>query len=140
MVQHAGAYPILRNLQALPTGETEVLPTADVHGEINRKVRERIQLAQERNSRTYNTRARDVVFQPGQEVFRRNFQQSDAIQNLNAMLAKQWMPARKVRRKGANLYLPRTCNKGRLSRHGFKSRINFPGRCNKASTASPYLF
>lgn len=104
MVQHAGAYPILRNLQALETGDIEVIPPAELRGDINRQVRERLQQVQERSARVYNKRARDVVFQSGQEVFRRNFQQSDATRNFNAKLAKQWIPARIVRRKGASLY------------------------------------
>lgn len=104
MVQHAGAYPILRNLNALATGDIEITPLSAVRNIINERVWEKLQQAHERNSRTYNLRARDVQFQPGQEIFRRNFQQSDASKNFSAKLAKQWLPARITSRKGSNLY------------------------------------
>lgn len=104
MVQHAAAYPILRYLQALASGEVEVLPTSDLREALNKQVRQRLQQAQERSRRVYNVRSREVAFQPGQEVFRRSFAQSDAKQNFNAKLSKQWLPARIVRRKGSSLY------------------------------------
>lgn len=105
MIHHGGSYPILRNLKALATGDIAIIPPSELRDEINRNVRVRLQLAQEKNTKTYNTRARAVEFKPGQEVFRRSFQQSDAVRNFNAKLAKQWLPARIVSRKGANLYI-----------------------------------
>lgn len=104
MVQHAGAYPILKNLKTIAIGDIEVTPPSEMRNEWNTKVREKLQEAQIRNARTYNKRAREVTFKPGQEVFRRNIQQSDATKNFNAKLAKQWIPSRVLRRKGANLY------------------------------------
>lgn len=105
MVQHAGAFPILRNLMSLSTGDIQVLPQPELRNDLNREVREKLQQAQTRNTSTYNIRARNVIFHPGQEVFRRNFQQSDATKNFNAKLAKQWVPARILSRKGSNLYM-----------------------------------
>lgn len=104
MIQHAAAYPLLRNLNALAAGEIEVLPPPEFRYALNREVRDRLRQAQDRNKQTYNIRSREVTFQPGQEVFRRSFQQSDATKNFNAKLAKQWIPARIVRRKGSCLY------------------------------------
>lgn len=77
MVQHAGAYQILRNLKALATGDVQITPPDELRNEINKQVRVRLQQAQDRNVQTYNTRARSVEFRAGQEFFRSNFQQSD---------------------------------------------------------------
>lgn len=104
MIQHAAAYPLLRNLNALASGEIEVIPPSELRCSINLEVRNRLQQAQERSRKTYNVRSREVAFHPGQEVFRRSFQQSDATKNFNAKLAKQWIPARIVKRKGSCLY------------------------------------
>lgn len=104
MIQHAAAFPILRGLKALSSGEINILPSSDIRHEINTEVRERLQDAQERSRKKYNTRTNEVIFHPGQEVFRRSFAQSDATQNFNAKLSKQWLPARIVRKKGSCLY------------------------------------
>lgn len=104
MIQHAAAYPLLRNLNALASGDIEVLPPSDLRDEINKQVRERLQQVQDRSRKTYNMRSKEVCFQPGQEVFRRSFMQSDMKKNFNAKLAKQWIPARVVRKKGSCLY------------------------------------
>lgn len=99
MIQHGAAYPLLRNLKALSSGEVEVLPTADLRDTLNQQVRSRLEQTQERSRKVYNKRSREVTFNPGQEVFRRNFVQSDATNNFNAKLAKQWLPARILRKK-----------------------------------------
>lgn len=101
MVQHAGTYALLKSMQSLPVGD---VPAAEMREELNMQMRERLQEAHERNARSYNTRSREVAYQPGQEVFRRNFQQSDMANNYNAKLGKQWVPARIVKRKGTCLY------------------------------------
>lgn len=105
MTQHAAAYKILRSLQALPTGDIEVVPPDDFRHSINCQVRERLQQAHDRNQRTYNKRSREVVFSPGQEVFIRQFRQSDFAQNFNAKLGRMWKPARIVSRKGSAMYV-----------------------------------
>lgn len=105
MIQHAGAYQLLRNLQSLPTSDVEVVTDADHREALHRTIRENLEKARKRNERTYNTRTRDVQFSPGQEVYLRNFAQSDASRNFNAKLGKQWCPARIVRRQGANIYV-----------------------------------
>lgn len=104
MIQHAGTYALLKSMQSLPVGDVEVLPAAEMREELNMQMRERLQEAHERNTRSYNTRSRDVTYAPGQEVFRRNFKQSDMANNYNAKLGKQWVPARIVKRKGTCLY------------------------------------
>lgn len=64
-----------------------------------------LQLAHDRNAKTYNTRVKAVTFVPSQEVFIRNFKQSDFANNYNAKLGRQWSPARIVSRKGTCMYV-----------------------------------
>lgn len=104
MIQHAGAYSLLRDVQLLPTSDIRVVPSADFRDVVQEKVRERLQQAHDRNAKTYNTRAKEVSFRPGQEVFIRNFKQSDFAKNFNAKLGKQWTPARIVAKIGSSLY------------------------------------
>lgn len=104
MVQHAGTYPILQSLKALASGDVNVLPKPDLRCELNTQIRENLQKAQERTRIKYNTRTKEVSFSPGQEIFRRSFAQSDATKCFNAKLAKQWLPARIIRRIGTCLY------------------------------------
>lgn len=105
MIQHAGAYKLLRALQALGTGDVEIVSGAEHRDALHEAMRERLQKANDRNAKTYNTRAKNVTFRPGQEVFIRNFAQSDAAQNFNAKLGRQWVPARIAGNKGTNVYV-----------------------------------
>lgn len=104
MVQHAASYPILRILQSLPSGDLEIIPPTEFREALNIQVRNNLQEARDRNERTYNTRSREITFQPGQEVFIRNFRQSDAAMKYNAKLGRQWTPARIVRKVGTCVY------------------------------------
>lgn len=60
--------------------------------------------AHEVHERVYNKRARFVEFRPGQEVFRRNFVQSNFANNFNAKLAKKFLKCRIVKKVGTALY------------------------------------
>lgn len=104
MVQHGGQYELLRNIGSLQAPDAITMPPAEFREILNDQVRDKLAQAHERNERSYNTRTRDVSFRPGQEVYIRNFQQSNFAQNFNAKLAKQWKPARIVCRKGSCLY------------------------------------
>lgn len=104
MVQHAATYKLLRKLQTLPDGGVETVPQADHRHAILEGMRNRISKAQERNAREYNKRSRSIVFKPGQEVFIRNFQQSDFSKQFNAKLGRQWTPARIRAAKGQSTY------------------------------------
>lgn len=105
MIQHAGSYSLLRELKALGTGDIEIIPASDYRDELNKTIREKIQQAHDRNTKTYNIRTREVNFVPGQEVFLRNFRQSDFSGNYNAKLGKQWTPARIVNKVGSSTYV-----------------------------------
>lgn len=105
MIQHAGSYALLKELQALGTRDVEVIPDTEFRDALHHQIREKLQEARDRNARTYNTRTRDVTFVPGQEVFLRNFQQSNFATNYNAKLGKQWTPSRIVSREGSSTYV-----------------------------------
>lgn len=104
MVQHAGSYKLLRNIQSLPIGDVEVVPSAEFRDAVNKQIRNKIQRAHEVNAKKYDTRTRQTTFKIGQEVFVRSFRQSDFTKNFNAKLGRQWLPARIVRQKGSCMY------------------------------------
>lgn len=105
MVQHADSFALLKEMQAMGTGDIEVVPSSEYHNAVNKEIREKLSLAHDRNAKTYNTRTKEVSFSPGQEVYLRSFRQSDFSQNFNAKLGKQWIPARIVQRHGTSMYM-----------------------------------
>lgn len=104
MIQHAGAYTILRELRALGVSDIDVVSSDEFREGLNSDIREKLSQAHDRNQRTYNTRTKEVSFKPGQEVFIRSFKQSDFSKNFNAKLGKQWTPARILKQIGTCLY------------------------------------
>lgn len=113
MITHADAYTILRKLDALEDGTMNILPQTDriqiLHSKINKKIHE----AYERNVRSYNKRSRVMSFKPGQEVFRKNFVQSNFAKGLNAKLCKPWLKCR-IRRALGNSYYEVETLKGKF--------------------------
>lgn len=94
MITHADAYKILRKLNALEDGEINILPMSDRMQILHKKVDKRMHDAYERNKSTYNKRCKIVSFKPGQEVYRKNFVQSDFAKGINAKLCKPWLKCR----------------------------------------------
>ena len=103
-VQHASAYPLLRKLGCLADPESEVLCNTDLKQLIFGKVTKNLKKAHERHQKTYNIRSKNVVYKPGEEVYRRNFAQSSFKDNFNAKLAKKFIKCRVVKRIGTALY------------------------------------
>lgn len=101
MVQHAGTYGLLRNVQS---GSNEIVPPSDFRDAINEQIRKKLQRTHGVNSRKYNSRSRQTKFIPGQYVFIKSFRQSDFANNFNAKLGRQWLPAKIVRPKGSCMY------------------------------------
>lgn len=64
-----------------------------------------MQKAYETNARQYNLRAKPVSFQKGQEVYRRNFAQSDFSKNFNSKLSPKFLKARVKEKFGNHYYL-----------------------------------
>lgn len=76
----------------------------DVRKLIHDQVQSNLVRAHKKHERSYNTRARNVDFQVGQEVYRRSYEQSNFEKSFNVKLAKKWVKARIVRRIGSALY------------------------------------
>lgn len=70
---------------------------------LSQKAAEKIQKQFERNEKSYNLRSREVSYQVGQEIYRRNFKQSSFEQGYNAKLAPTFVKAR-IRQKLGNSY------------------------------------
>lgn len=104
MATHASAYKIMRNLELIDDYETAVLPKNDKHDLTRLRIRENLQKSFEQHAKTYNIRSRAVQFQPGQEIYRRNFQLSDFSKQRNAKLGKKFVKCRILKSVGKNLY------------------------------------
>lgn len=103
-VHHGSSYSLLRKLGSLGEPFIEILPPDEHRNLLNDRVRRNLQQAHELHERVYNKRTRHVSFKPGQEVFRRNFAQSNFEKNFNAKLAKKFLKCRILRKVGTALY------------------------------------
>lgn len=104
MVGHGSVYKLARKLNLLEDSENTIL-LKNLKAEVMRKqIRERLHEAYLKNEQTYNTRCRKVKFIPGQEVFRRNFCQSDFRNCFNAKLARKFLKCRIIKPVGNSLY------------------------------------
>lgn len=104
MVTHAQAYQIMRKLGNIEDGETQVLPKSSKMQLIREKIKDKLHQSYEKNVKTYNKRCKTTNFKPGQEVYRKNFTQSDFSKAINAKLCKQWIKCRIRKAVGKNLY------------------------------------
>lgn len=104
MVQHGSAYPLLRNLQQLETGDSVLLPPEDRLKLIRSRVRDQLLKAHDKHEKQYNTRCREVTYHPGQEIYCRTFPVSDMKKGFSAKLANKFRKARVVERLGQSLY------------------------------------
>ncbi len=74
----------------------------DLRGE----VQDRLKAAYEKNAKRYNLRRRDVEFEVGDLVYRRNFVKSDKTRDFNAKLAPKFIGPFKIKKKiGYRAYL-----------------------------------
>lgn len=103
-VQHGSAYALLKRLNDLPPSDTIVLPPPDFQNILYKQIQDRLRRAHSKNEVTYNTRSKFVSYVSGQELFRRNFTQSDFTRNYNAKLAKKFIKCRIVRKIGTVMY------------------------------------
>lgn len=104
MITHGSVYRIAKKLEMLNDPEANILPKADKLAAVRQKIRESLHKAYLRNEKKYNIRSRCVKFVPGQEVYRRSFQQSDFKKNFNAKLANKFHKCLIVRPVGNSLY------------------------------------
>lgn len=103
-IQHGSIYALLTSLNELPLSDTNALLPNDFHSILYQQVQDRLRRAHEKHEKTYNVRGRPINYRVGQEIFRRNFVQSDFAKNFNAKLAKKFVKCRVVRKIGNVLY------------------------------------
>jgi len=71
---------------------------------VRSKAREVMRKQNEKNERQYNLRSREVVYQEGQEVYRKNFKQSNFTGGYSAKLGPLYLKARIQRKLGNSCY------------------------------------
>lgn len=102
MVTHASSYELLRKLGLLEEPSAKI--SRDDHLQlIRKKLGKSIKEAFDRNRTQYNLRAKPQTFSVNQEVFRRNFAQSNMAKNFSAKLSPIFLKAR-IREKLGNHY------------------------------------
>ena len=103
-IDHASAYPLLRQLDCVGEPDIEIVSGADVKRLTTDRVVKNLRKAYQKHEKTYNVRSRVVDYKPGQEVYRRNFAQSSFQNNFNAKLAKKFIKCRIFKKIGTALY------------------------------------
>ncbi|KAI8116332.1 hypothetical protein CVS40_11582 [Lucilia cuprina] len=94
MISHGSAYNLLRNLGNVNDGEMEIVSSSDHVKLINDSILKNLEKSYKKSEQTYNLRGfRNVSMKP-QEVYRKNFQQSDFSKQFNAKLAPKYVKAR----------------------------------------------
>ncbi|KAH8395486.1 hypothetical protein KR215_008355 [Drosophila sulfurigaster] len=102
MVTNGKTYALLRNLDQLEDRTTQFSRDDSIEL-IRAAARSGILQQQIRNEKVYNTRSREVNYTVGQEVYRRNFQQSNFVKGFSTKLAPTFVKSR-VRRKLGSAY------------------------------------
>lgn len=98
MIAHDTVYRLARKLKLLNESESNLLPKG-VKSELLHNHQ-----AYLKNEKTYNTRCRAVKYLPGQEVYRRNFRQSEFKSEYNAKPDNKFLRCRITRPVGNSLY------------------------------------
>lgn len=104
MITHATSYQLLRDLKMLDE-PSNILSRDDNLKLIRSNIRKHIAEAYSRNQHQYNLRTRPINFEVGQEVFRRNFAQSNAEKNFNAKLSPIFLKAKIKEKVGQHYYI-----------------------------------
>ncbi|XP_061399459.1 uncharacterized protein LOC133335171 [Musca vetustissima] len=112
MITNGATYSLLRQLEMLEDRSVR-FNRNDSRDIAARKALDVQQKQFARNEKTYNLRSREVTYEEGQEVFRRNFKQSCFEQGYNAKLAPTFLKAR-IRKKIGNYYYELEDLKGNL--------------------------
>ena len=104
MIMHGSTYKLAKQLQALSDSEIQMLPKHLKLELLRCKMKENLHEAYERGTKVYNTRTKEIRFLPGQEVYRKNFVQSDFSKNINAKLCPKYLKCRIVKSYNDNRY------------------------------------
>ncbi|XP_065361994.1 uncharacterized protein LOC135955569 [Calliphora vicina] len=102
MVTNGNTYTLLRQLEMLEDRSVR-FDRNDSLQIMSKRASALMQKQFDRNEKSYNLRSRNVTYDEGQEVYRRNFKQTNFEQNYNAKLAPKFVKAR-IRKKLGNSY------------------------------------
>ena len=91
---------VIPKIQSTKDYEKEIEKIADCYPQIKR----RLQVSHQRASNRYNLRRRDVVFRPGDKVWKKNKVLSSAVEHFSAKLAPKYIPCKVTRRVGGLVY------------------------------------
>lgn len=103
MVQHGSSYKILEKIGCL-RDDIDFKENSDRLNKIREKISDNIERAHEKSSKRYNLRARQIHFNEGQVVFRKNFSQSDASRAVNAKFLPKFIKCKVRKKLGNSLY------------------------------------
>lgn len=104
MITHASSYELLKKINLL-NEPTVKLAKDDNLQLIRQDLRKHIKESFEKNQKQYNLRVREQTFTIGQEVYRRNFAQSNMEKHFNAKLSPVFLKARVREKLGSHYYV-----------------------------------
>lgn len=104
MTTNGATYPLLRQLEMLEDRSVR-FDRSDSRDIAAKRASESVEKQFIRNEKSYNLRSRDVSYEVGQEIYRRNFKQSKFEQNYNAKLAPTFLKARVGQKLGNSYYI-----------------------------------
>ncbi|KAL7726526.1 hypothetical protein ACLKA6_001148 [Drosophila palustris] len=95
-------------------GKTSPLARSEKQQIYRARIQETLHRAYEKAERSYNLKARNIKYLPGQEVYKRNFVLSDFRRNVNSKFCRKYVKCRIVRAVGNSLYELETLQGGPL--------------------------
>ncbi|GBP06340.1 Transposon Tf2-6 polyprotein [Eumeta japonica] len=104
MVQHGSSYKILDKIGCSSGEDLTISTHIDRLTKIREKLKENLDLAHIKSAKTYNLRSRNIQFQKGQIVYRKNHLLSSAPKNINKRFLPKFVKCKIRSRVGNNLY------------------------------------
>ena len=104
MFLHGTDYKIARKLNTLNDENVISLQHPDKLEHIRNQIKENLNKAYQKSANYYNKRSRLIRFLPGQEIYKRNYVQSNFEKNLNAKFCRKFVKCRVIKPLGLNMY------------------------------------
>lgn len=104
MVTNGATYSLLRQLEMMEDRAVR-FNRSDTRDILAKRASENTEKQFNRNKRSYDLRSKEVSYNVGQEIYRRNFKQSNFEQNYNAKLAPTFLKARVQKKLGNSYYI-----------------------------------
>lgn len=105
MIQHGSVYQILKKINCLECSSAlNILGPLEKSHLIREKIKNKLKDAHEKHEKSYNTRAKPVKFSEGQEIFYKNYEQSNFANKRNSKLSFKYLKGRVRKCKGEARY------------------------------------